>query len=135
MVAAAVIILIVSAYIMPHIDDFIAQGIRSGAFNVTSHNFNNSFFHNVNGLSSNVPGFVQGIVTSVGLFGLISGVIVLVSGVMLRTNPSQRTLWGTLMLVFSVLSLFGTGGFVVGAILGIVGGIMTLTWRAPAAQP
>jgi hypothetical protein len=138
MVAAAVIILIVSAYIMPHIDDFIAQGIRSGAFNVTSPNFNSSFFNHVNStnfLSSNIPGFVGGIVTSAGLFGLVSGIIVLVSGVMLRTSPSQRTLWGTLILVFSVLSFFGTGGFIIGAILGIIGGIMALTWRAPTGQP
>jgi len=138
MVAAAVLILIVSAYIMPHINDFIAQGIRSGAFNVTSPGFNNSFFNHVNStnfLSSSVPGFVGGIVTSVGVFGLVSGIIVLVSGVMLRITPSQRTLWGTLILVFSVLSLFGTGGFIVGAILGIIGGIMALTWRAPTGQP
>jgi hypothetical protein len=138
MVAAGVILLVVSAYIMPHINDFIAQGIRSGAFNVTSPNFNSSFFNHVNStnfLSSSVPGFVGGIVTSVGVFGLVSGMIVLVSGVMLRTSPGQRTLWGTLILVFSVLSFLGTGGFIVGAILGIIGGILALTWHAPAGQP
>jgi hypothetical protein len=138
MVAAATILLIVSAYIMPHINDFIAQGIRSGAFNVTSPNFNNTFFNHVNStnfLSSAVPGFVGGIVTSVGLFGLVSGIVVLVSGVMLRTSPSQRTLWGTLILVFSVLSFLGTGGFIVGAILGIIGGVMALTWHSPTGQP
>jgi len=138
MVAAGVILLVVSAYIMPHINDFIAQGIRSGAFNGTSPNFNNSFFNHVNNtnfLSSSVPGFVGGIVTSVGVFGLVSGIIVLVSGVMLRTSPGQRTLWGTLILVFSVLSFLGTGGFIVGAILGIIGGILALTWHAPTGQP
>ena len=138
MVAAGLILLVVSAYIMPHINDFIAQGIRSGAFNMTSPNFNSSFFNHVNStnfLSSSVPGFVGGIVTSVGVFGLVSGIIVLVSGVMLRTSPSQRTLWGTLILVFSVLSFLGTGGFIVGAILGIIGGILALTWHAPAGQP
>ena len=33
--------------------------------------------------------------------------------------------------IFSVLSFFGSGGFVVGAILGIIGGIMILRWRRP----
>jgi Family of unknown function (DUF6114) len=79
----------------------------------------------------NLPGLVSGAVTMVGLFGLISGIIVLGSAVMLRMYPSQRRTWGVLILVFSVLSFFGIGGFVVGAILGIVGGIMTLTWRPP----
>jgi hypothetical protein len=79
----------------------------------------------------NLPGLVSGVVTMVGLFGLISGIIVLASAVMLRMYPTQRKTWGVLMLVFSVLSFFGVGGFVVGAIMGIVGGVMTLTWRPP----
>jgi hypothetical protein len=137
MVAAAFIILWVSAYIIPHINDFIAQGIRSGAF-ANSPQFNGSFFNHYNATSvsqSQIPGFVGGIMQGIGLFGLVSGIIVLVSGAMLRANPGQRTLWGTLILVFSVLSFFGSGGFVIGAILGIVGGIMALTWKAPTAQP
>ena len=49
---------------------------------------------------------------------------------MFRTSsPNQRTLWGALVLVFSCLSFFGFGGFIIGAILGIIGGIMALTWK------
>jgi hypothetical protein len=80
---------------------------------------------------TNLPGLVSGAVTLVGVFGLFSGVIVLASAVMVRVYPDMRKTWGVLMLVFSVLSFFGLGGFVVGAILGIAGGIMTLTWRPP----
>jgi len=56
---------------------------------------------------------------------------VLASAVMLRINPSQRKTWGVLILVFSILSFLGFGGFIVGAVLGTVGGIMTLTWKSP----
>ena len=66
-----------------------------------------------------------------GAFGLISGTIVLASAVMLQVNPSRRRTWGVLILVFSVLSFLGTGGLVVGAILGIVGGVKALTWKPP----
>ncbi len=76
-----------------------------------------------------MPRLVSGIVGVMGLFGLISGVIVLTSALMLRVKPSQRETWGILIMVFSVLSFLGPGGFVLGAILGIVGGIMTLRWR------
>ena len=79
----------------------------------------------------NLPGLVSGVVTMVGLFGLISGIMVVVSAVMLQARPSQRRTWGVLMLVFSVLSFLGLGGFVVGAILGMAGGIMTLRWKPP----
>ena len=79
-----------------------------------------------------IAGLVSGIVGTMGLFGLVSGIIVLVSAVILLTGPSQRRTWGVLILVFSVMSFLGLGGFVVGAILGIAGGILTLRWKPPA---
>ena len=79
-----------------------------------------------------IPSLVSGIVGTMGMFGLISGIIVLVSAIVLLTNSSQRRTLGVLILVFSVLSFLGLGGFVVGAILGVAGGILTLTWKPPA---
>jgi len=80
---------------------------------------------------ASIPSLVSGIVWTMGLFGLVSGIIVLTSAVMLLTSPSQRRTWGVLMLVFSILSFLGLGGFIVGAILGIAGGILTLRWKPP----
>ena len=51
---------------------------------------------------------------------------------MLYTNPGSRSIWGILIIVFSVLSFFGFGGFIIGAILGIIGGVLALRWK-PAA--
>jgi hypothetical protein len=48
---------------------------------------------------------------------------------MLLTNAGQRKTWSVLILVFSVLSFVGLGGFIVGAVLGIVGGALVLRWR------
>ena len=115
MIAAGLLILGVSVFVIPHL--------------------NPSLFNN--GTKpipvQNLPSFVESILAGVGLAGLISGLIVLGSGVMLRIYPNQSVLFGVLILIFSVLSFFGTGGFVIGAILGIVGGIMTLRWRRPGA--
>jgi len=80
-----------------------------------------------------ISAIASGVVGAMGLFGLVSGIIVLVSAVILLTKPSQVRTWGVLILVFSVLSFLGPGGFVVGAILGIVGGILTLRWK-PSLQ-
>ena len=82
---------------------------------------------------TNMAGLVSGAVGVVGLFGLVSGAIVLASAVLLLAVPNQRTTWGVLILVFSALSFLGAGGFVVGAILGIVGGILTLRWSPSTA--
>jgi len=83
------------------------------------------------------PGnLVSGFVGALAVFGMICGVIVTLSAVLLRLKPGQRQTWGILVLVFSILSFFGFGGFIVGAVLGIVGAIMTLRWRpAQAAAP
>ena len=85
------------------------------------------------------PGnLVSGFVGALAVFGMICGVIVTLSAVLLRLKPGQRQTWGILVLVFSILSFFGFGGFIVGAVLGIVGAVMTLRWKpaqAPAPMP
>ena len=79
--------------------------------------------------ASGIPGLVSGFVGLMGAFGLVSGVIVLVSSMMLLTGAGQPRTWSVLILVFSVVSFFGMGGFVVGAVLGIVGGALVLRWK------
>jgi hypothetical protein len=81
--------------------------------------------------ASSIPGLVSGFVGLMGAFGLVSGIVVLVSSVMLLTGSGQPRTWSVLILVFSVVSFFGMGGFVVGAILGIVGGALVLKWKPP----
>src|SRR5712692_9562369 len=86
------------------------------------------------------PGsLAAGFVGAIAAFGLICGIVVTMSAVLLRLKPNQRQTWGILVLVFSILGFFGFGGFIVGSVLGIVGGIMTLRWKpsptAPATPP
>ncbi len=78
-----------------------------------------------------LPSLVSGIVGVMGTVGLVCGAIVLTSATMLLANVGQRRTWGILILVFSVLSFIGLGGFILGAILGIVGGILVLIWKPP----
>jgi len=70
-----------------------------------------------------------------GILGLIFGIIVIVSAVMLYSRPTQHSTWGVLILIFSVLSLFGSmmGGLGVGLILGIIGGVLAIIWKPPAS--
>jgi len=107
----------VSAEILPHID-------ISSFPNV----------HTPPGLSAgSIPAIASGVVGGIGLFGLVSGAIVLASAVLVLAVPSQSRTWGVLMIVFSAFSFLGLGGFVVGAVLGIVGGVLTLRWNPSTA--
>ena len=83
--------------------------------------------------ASSIPGIVSGFVGLMGAFGLVSGAVILASSVMLLMNKGERRTWSILILVFSVLSFVGMGGFLIGAVLGIVGGALALRWR-PTTQ-
>jgi hypothetical protein len=113
MIAVGLLILGVSVFVIPHLNASVF-GSGTVSFPVQS-----------------VPGFVGSVLAGVGLAGLVSGLVVLGSGVMLRVYPSQSVLFGVLMVLFSVLGFVGTGGFVAGAVLGIAGGVMTLRWQRP----
>jgi len=66
-----------------------------------------------------------------GLAGVIFGIGVIVSAVMLYNNPQEHSKWGLFILIFSLLSIFGSAmaGFGVGLILGVLGGVFALTWK------
>jgi len=64
-----------------------------------------------------------------GIVGMITGIIVIIGAVMLSSRPRESRTLGTIILVFSILSLFGgLGGFGIGAILGIIGGALAISW-------
>lgn len=140
MLVSGLLILSFSIFFAPAMSAFFHQNVHFVTIgNVTSMVVNNSTTytftgnnHGYNGtfpFQTFVPAFVSGITAFVGAIGLVSGVMVIISGAMLRGNPNQRTLWGVLVVVFSCLSFLGFGGFIIGAILGIIAGIMALTWK------
>lgn len=83
----------------------------------------------MNGYYGMMGGYGSGWFYGLAAIGLISGVIVLAGAVMIYNNPGKASGWGTLILAFSIVSLFGMGGFFIGAVLGVVGGSLALTWK------
>jgi uncharacterized membrane protein len=70
--------------------------------------------------------------------GIIFGILVLVGSLMVYRNPAHKTAWGVIILVFSILSFVTGGGFLIGFILGIIGGALILAWKPKgsiAAEP
>jgi hypothetical protein len=69
------------------------------------------------------------------IVGLVFGAIVIISAYMLNSKPREHTTWGTLIVIFSVISIFGSaGGFGVGLILGIIGGVLGISWKPPDSK-
>lgn len=111
MVLCGLLLVAVSTFVIPHLrtSDFTANSTTTLS-------------------PASIRGLASFVVGALGVFGLVSGVIVAISAVMLQTGPARQRTWGVLILVFSALSILGAGGFVLGAILGIVGGVLALRW-------
>lgn len=66
------------------------------------------------------------------LIGLISGVLVIIGSTMINSDdPDKIRTGGILVIVFSVISIISGGGFLVGFILGLIGGILAVIWHSP----
>ena len=85
------------------------------------------------GYGISVGGFF-GAVTWYFYLGLVMGLLMIVSAVMLYAKPQQHVIWGVLLLVFSLVSIISGGGFVIGLILGLVGGILGIVFKPMPAM-
>jgi hypothetical protein len=74
-------------------------------------------------------GHSGGAMSIFSLAGLISGIVVIVGAIMLNARPTEHKAWGVIVLIFSIISFVGMGGFFIGALLGIAGGALSLAWR------
>lgn len=59
--------------------------------------------------------------------GLVSGALVIVCAVAMYEQPQHIRKLGALIWIFSGVSFFGSGGFMIGGILGVVGGFLAVT--------
>lgn len=83
--------------------------------------------------SSGVGG---GSIAVVGEFGVLLGIATIALAVLIYKVPARHQLWGALVLTFSVLSWIGAlGGLLLGFIMGLIGGVLAITWKPSTALP
>ena len=68
-------------------------------------------------------------ITVIPVISIGAGATLIIGGYLIYKKPESADKWGIAILVASIVSLFGMGGFFIGAILGIIGGITALTRR------
>jgi hypothetical protein len=59
--------------------------------------------------------------------GLTFGVLVLLGAAMLHVRPALNKIWSLMIILFSIASVLTGGGFIIGFILGIIGGASALS--------
>ena len=66
---------------------------------------------------------------SIAAIGLVCGALVLLGAIMLRVKPQNKKAWGLIVIIFSIPSVITGGGFIIGFILGIIGGAKAFRWK------
>ena len=61
------------------------------------------------------------------VIGLICGILVLLGAILLQIKPVHRKIWAIMIIVFSIPSVITGGGFIIGFILGIIGGVFAFS--------
>jgi Family of unknown function (DUF6114) len=83
-----------------------------------------SMMGDIDGGFNNFMPFVTGILS----VGIVSGALVLVGSLMMYYKRSKQVKsWGIVVVIFSIVALIvGGGGFLIGTILGIIGGALAI---------
>lgn len=76
-----------------------------------------------------------GMMIFTSIIGLIAGVLLIISGLMIHTSPKDATLWGIIILTFSIVGFLSGGGFIIGSLIGIIGGIIAITMGQSTKNP
>lgn len=61
------------------------------------------------------------------MVGLVSGAVIIISAVVMYEQPRHIRKLGVLIWIFSGLSFFGSAGFIIGGMLGVIGGFLAVT--------
>lgn len=81
-----------------------------------------------------LPVGIVPLLTIYGALGVVLGLVSIASSILLYLQPLRHRMWGSLVLIFALLSWFGSfGGGVIGSILGLIGGVSGLRWTGGAA--
>lgn len=85
------------------------------------------------GLPADVVLAIQLMLLPVSSVGLVLGALTIFASIMLYYKPSSGGGWGAAILVLSILSVFAGGGFLLGLILGVIGGSLAIAWSPKGA--
>jgi len=87
-------------------------------------------FGNLTSTAGSANGSGLSSIVALGEFGVLLGIATVVLAVLIHMYPARHQLLGALVITFSVVSWVGSiGGLLIGFILGLIGGVMAITWK------
>ena len=76
-----------------------------------------------------MSGYAPSFVATMAAISLAAGATVLTGAYKMQKEPEKVQIWGFLVLIASIVALFCIGGFGLGSILGIIGGVVGISRR------
>lgn len=111
----------------------VARPVAAGVLTILG-----GFFIVVGGLVFALIGAVfaiLGFFSGIFLLGLLVGVLTILVGFLMLAIPSGHTVWGVLAIVLALVSIpVAFGGFLIGFLLALVGGILAWRWKRPVER-
>ena len=68
-------------------------------------------------------------------FGVILGMLIVVFGILMFVKPGSAKALGVVVLILSVASILLGGGFFIGLVLGLIGGILGIVFKPTPTAP
>ena len=75
------------------------------------------------------------ILVAYALPAIIIGIVVIALGALMLMKPTSARVLGVVVLVLSIVSFFFGGGFFLGGILALIGGILGIVFKPTMMQP
>src|SRR5438445_8343350 len=92
--------------------------------------FGSSGNFTVNNQTANPTQFGQSVAT-LGYIGVAMGIVTIIGGIMMYSKPTSAKTWGIIVLLLSLFSWITTlGGFFIGFLLALIGGILGITFKS-----
>jgi hypothetical protein len=77
-------------------------------------------------LSEQQQDLIRNYAPVIPITGVASGIAILFSASLIYLKPQKNRIWGIVIIISSLIAIIGMGGFVLGTVLGLVGGILAL---------
>ncbi len=111
-------------------------GLIGGIFiliNAIAFSIMSSFLNTILGGMGGAASGAMNMINTLQILLWVAAFGVLIPSIMLFVKTPMHKIWGALILVFSIVSLAGGGGFFIGFILGLIGGILGITYKGEKA--
>jgi hypothetical protein len=81
----------------------------------------------VSGVAASVgAGAAGAILGGFALVGVLLGFLIVILAILLYITPEHHSAYGVVIIILSLVSIFGGGGFLIGIVLGVVGGVLAV---------